>query len=241
MPDSIPWELTADGKAARLVRARPSPRGSALALRLMAVEKMTAVSLVSAEFGGWPVVFEPASEALVDSGARVDFMALYETALPGEGDPAGLPAFCARRSVWVRDEDAGRLDAAASGNERPAAGSRIASRLVFLTRDEAAALVRLYEEAGSLVGRGVAVERARREDAVWHDLRFMFTLGGTRFELSYSPFASKSEALECWARAWEEAFARLDFGGGRVPDDGCRISYAGTPPELPASISGRGI
>jgi hypothetical protein len=237
MPDSIPWELTADGKAARLVSARPSPRRGALALRLLAVEKMTAVSLVSAEFGGLPVVFEPAAEALVDSGARVDFMALYETALPGEGDPANLPTFCARRSVWVRGEDAARLDAAASSREYLVAGPQVASRLVFLTRDEGAALVRLYEEAGALVARGVAFEHTRREDVGWHDLRFTLIHGGTRFELSYSPFASKSEALERWARGWEEEFARLDFGGGRVPDDGCRISYTGSLPELLASVS----
>lgn len=237
MLDSIPWELTADGKAARLVRTRPSTRGSALALRLLAVEKMTAVSLVSAEFGGTPVVFEPVAEALVDSGARVDFMALYETALPGEDDPSNLPAFCARRAVWVRDEDAGRLDAAASRKEYLVAGPQVASRLVFLTRDEAAALVRLYEEAGTLVARGVAIERARRESVRWHDLRFVFIHGGTRFELSYSPFVSKSAKLERWAREWEAEFARLDFDGGRVPDEGCRISYNGSLPELLASVA----
>jgi hypothetical protein len=237
MLDSIPWELNADGRAARLVRTRPSPRRSALARRLLAVEKMSAVSLVSAEFDGLPVVFEPAAEALVDTGARVDFMALYETALPGEGDPANLPAFCARRAVWVRDEDAGRLDAAANRKKYLVAGPQVASRLVFLTRDEAAALVRLYEEAGSLVARGVAVERTRREDVGWRDLRFRFTHGGTRFELSYAPSASKSESLERWARGWEEEFARLDFGGGRVPDDGGRISYNGSLAELLASVS----
>jgi hypothetical protein len=214
--EEAPWEHTAGGGPVRLSGPPQVRRMWLGGRRAIGLAKLADVTLISAEFGGVPVVFEPWVTLLVNRASSAEFFGAYQPAFPlDEGDEA--PSLCLRRSSWsqgARDEDG---DLLIEGDEGP-----IESQIVFTSRTERVDVVRLVEELVRLLTDGIRVRRTSRE-IEWEALSCSIADTRAVATIAYSSLQTESPELEPWAWRWSDAFSRLDEGV--APDDGCRISY----------------
>jgi len=101
MQRQIPWEqVSIDGDIVTLYEFKKR-RHTAPGLRDLAVQKLTDVAAISAEFKGDRILYLPRFWVLFDYDSTIEFYGAY---LPDEPDDA-IPNLCIRRGTWSRSQD----------------------------------------------------------------------------------------------------------------------------------------
>lgn len=222
----IPWERTADGKVAWLDGEVPRYLLPILSLLKLSEAKMTEVGLISANFHDTPVSFVKRLTVYLDTRARSEFLGLYmsdEQRGPEEASEQ-VPTLCLRHAIWNKKGENERFQQAASMKEYVSNQQQLEARIVFLTPEMAPAISHLDEEAHSMVKQGVAVLATSRSNLSWESIDFGFH-DILHVDISYVTHSFVSDELEAWVRQWYQCCTEVNYFGGILPDNGCRIGY----------------
>ena len=219
----IPWERTADGRSANIKEDFPQYIIPVLSFLRLSEEKMTGVGLISGHFHNIPVSFLLRIGVFLESHTYDEFLGLY---LPDEEDVVeNVPTLCLRRASWQRKNDNTRFIQAASMKAYVMNEQQLDSHIVFLRSEQAQGIVRLAEEARTLVQQGLPMQRTTRTKYTWDQIYFQYR-NIIHMSLSYVTQSEKNEALESWIAQWQEQFAEVDMTSGHLPDQGCFIGYS---------------
>jgi hypothetical protein len=221
--DEAGWEQTTGGGPVRFSGPPQVRRMWLGGRRAIGMVKLADVTVISAEFGGVPVVYEPWVTLLVNRPSSAEFCGAYQPAFPLDDTPEA-PSLCLRRARWCqgrRDEEGELL---IEGDEGP-----IESRIVFTPGAEATDVTGLVEELVQLLDDGLRVRRTSRESD-WEAVSCSIADARAVATIAYSSLQTESPELEPWTERWSDAFSRLE--DGIAPDDGCRIGYRASVREL---------
>lgn len=217
----------------RLART-PRFRLNTIALKRIALAKLTDITLLSAEFHGEQVVFEPWICLLVDTGDKALFLGAYRPSFEAEGDTSALPDLCWRRSEWIRDVDTAQIGNAEDRRAYLAGDSQIKSDIHFTRLDREPAFATLVDGSLATFARGVTVEPLRRPDSNWKRISVDVADDLVAFHLDYSPLLTQSPTIETWAAQWLSTFPTLS--ATIEPDGDIVLSYRRSLHELLAAI-----
>lgn len=222
----LPWERTADGKAARLDGDIPQYILPMLSFVRLTQQKMTEVGLISAEFAGLPISFLKHLTVYLYERTQAEFLGLYLADEPDRNEAVAkqAPTLCLRHAVWRGKQDEAGFVQAASMHQYVSSQQHLHAQLVFLTPEMVPEIVQLEEEAHMMVRRGVAVRPTSRSDPSWESIDFGFYELPTVF-ISYGTHTFVSDELEAWIRRWYQSCREVDYAGGILPDEGCRLGY----------------
>lgn len=221
---NILWERTSNGSPAQLGKL-PRVTRSGLLLKGVAIAKMVEVSLISAEFDGIPVVFEPKVEAFLDEGTAASFMGVYQSGFPFETDYQELPSLCLRISRWNRSNDFKQFNEAKNKKGYIESDKQVKSQIVFTTLTAESEIDQLATEIIDIFRRGVALEAVNRTGERWHEIRCKVVDDTAAYTVSYTPFSAKNELVEAWLMKWRGYFQKMATQNGFISDNGCRVSY----------------
>lgn len=225
---NIPWEKTADGLPAQHKMGYRPVTKNLFVVKQAALSKMTNVSLLSAEFRGDIVVFEPRIAVLLDMNTHAEFMGLYQSR-PNEEEPdtapAPLPSLALRKARWVRADDFKQFNMATNKRAYIDSEEQVHSRIIFTQLELHPEIVRLLEDAKNMAHMGIKVEPAHRPDSQRGEIQFHIEDETISLRIAYMPHIQQSSLLEMWIDQWVRSFEQVDFSGGTLPDHGCAISY----------------
>jgi hypothetical protein len=232
----MPWERTADGAPAQLKSSqKPVTRGNIM-LKRMALAKMTDITLLSAEFQGNVVLFEPRVSILQDMGTHVEFRGLYQVHRDDEDSQEApiqsLPSLALRQASWIRDNDFQQFNRATNKRAYIESEQQVHAHITFTTPALQPEIYRLLEDARSLTRAGIQIEPVVHPDYQREEIRFCVDDEELRFTLSYLPHLRQAPILERWIAEWMQSFAQVNFSEGILPDHGCSISYSHSLMEL---------
>jgi hypothetical protein len=232
----VTWEQTADGVLVQLKNSqRPITKGNFM-LKRVALAKMTDITLLSADFHGDVVLFEPRVSVLLDMSSHVEFRGLYQIHADREEQQEApvqsLPSLALRQATWIRDDDFKHFNGAANKRAYIEGTQQVHSRITFTTPELQPEIYQLLEDARNLVRNGLKMEPAHNSNFQREETRFCVDDEELRFTLLYLPHIRQSLALDGWIEQWIQSFARVDFSGGIMPDHGCSISYTHSLMEL---------
>jgi hypothetical protein len=224
----ISWERTADGRAARLDGDIPQYILPILSFMRLTQEKMTAVGLISADFHGIPVSFMKRVTVYLDKRTHAEFLGLYvsdeDEQDHSEAASEQIPTLCLRHAVWTKKSDEEGFVQAASMKEYVSSQQQLQAQIVFLTPEMVPEIARLDEEAHTMVRRGVPALATSRSDAPWDSIDFSF-YDILHVHISYVTHTLVSNELEAWVKRWYRSCLEVDYTGGMLPDNGCRLGY----------------
>lgn len=211
-------------------------RLSTMALKQIALAKLTDITVISTEFHGETVVFEPWLSLLVDVGRKVLFTGVYQRSFEPDDDVDALPDLCWRRSEWIRDVDTAQVGEATDRLAYLAGDTQIASTIRFSRLDQQQALAALIHSSIDQFANGTTVTRARRPEANWHWLSLIVADETFNAQVEYSPLLAQSAAIETWIPRWLNGFESLDTAHAIQPDAEITISYRPSLSELLTAV-----
>lgn len=221
---NVLWEQTSNGSPARLSKP-PRLKRSGLLLKRVAVAKMVEVSLISAEFDGIPVVFEPKVEVFLDEGSAAGFMGVYQSGYPSDEEYKELPSLCLRISRWNRNSDFRQFNEAQDKKHYIESDKQVKSQILFTTLKADSEIDELTTEIIDIFRRGVALEAVNRTQERWHEIRCKVVDDAAAYTVSYTPFSAKNERVERWITKWRSYFQQVSTKKQVPSDNGCRVSY----------------
>lgn len=218
----IPWELTADGKPARLkdrrVSMSPHTRGIML-------DKIADLALVSATFGGIPVSFEPYLRVLSSNGRQATGFTLLLREYPADvpSETTG-PNVCVRFCRWEGALAIQEFQDATNKREYVFSSPSLACTIRFF-RGLDEPINRLMRRTTDSLSKGVGCEPCDGGEGAPDELDFFFCDGFQTCQFSYSPKSHRSIRLEELCRLWNDYLRSLDGERGEIPDDRCVVDY----------------
>lgn len=215
-------------------RVAPPPRlaPTGAFLKRIALAKLTDITLMSADFSGDKIVFEPWVSLLVDEGSTATFQGVYRLAFESDESSATRPNLCWRQSAWNQDIDHDQLAEATDLRAYLAGDTQITSTIAFTKKAAQPALTALAERTIAQFSDGVTITAATRHDMLWEQLQLDIADDRLIYTIDYSPLLARSEQVETWAQAWIEYFAKLDPHNVIMPDADITVSYRRSFPEM---------
>jgi len=232
MNDTPPAQATGH-PGSRLARP-PRFRLNTIALKQIALAKLADITLLSAEFRGEQVVFEPWISLLVDTGDKALFLGAYRPSFDAEGDTSALPDLCWRRSEWLRDVDTAQVGNAEDRRAYLAGDTQIDSKIRFTRLDREPAFAALVDRSRATFARGVTLEPLRRPNSNWQRVVVDVADDLVAFRLDFSPLLTQSPTIETWAAQWLNTPPTLN--ATIEPDSDITLSYRRSLHELLAAI-----
>jgi hypothetical protein len=200
-------------------------------MKAVAKRKLMDVTGISAEFNGTELVFGPIFSLFVDQGKTADFAAAY---LPGGNGDDELPAICLRRARWNQGTDYAAFESGLASRAYLDSDRQLVSRLLFGNKDLRSLIQDLIKPISATFRRGLELQSVSRSEPLWQYLECELIDESASYSLSYWPSASMNPNFEGCLADWLRAIEDIDFGGGLLPLDRCRLSYE---PSLLESIS----
>ncbi len=219
------WERTADGKPAQIVQALPPKRINRLILQAVAKARMTEITMISATFGGVPVLFEPWVEVLLMGRKTAEFVGVYLPAFPCGEQREAQPCVCLRKSLWNGDRDLRQYSLAENKKAYLENNGQVESRIVFPEIAHHSEIHRLVQEIQDIFRQGVNVETVNRSAVPWYEITCKVLDKTVLYSVSYTPFSSRCEGIEAWISKWHDYLDRISSEEGYLPDMECRVSY----------------
>lgn len=201
-------------------------------MKRIALAKIADITLMSAEFGGDKIVFEPWVSLLVDAGSTVKFLGVYRLAFESDEDSATRPNLCWRRSTWNRDIDHEQLAEATDLRTYLTGDTQISSAIAFTRMAVQPALTDLIEQTITTFAHGMTITAAERAEMTWQTLRLDIADDRLICTIDYSPLLARSEQVETWAQTWIEYLDKLDAYETIQPDADIAVSYRRSLPEM---------
>lgn len=208
-------------------------------LKGAALVKTVDFSMMSAEFDGEPVWFEPwLSLRLVERDSIISWAA-YRLAFTDEGpddsEPV-LPDVAWRRVEWDRLLDPGRFRAAPDKSLYVVGDMQIDSRIRFGRLAEQPRLTAAVREGIQVLAAGVPVVSMYRQDVAWDNLRVHVYSDAIEMNLDYAPRLARCGEVERWAERWSALIDSLDDTDTVAPDGDITVSYPSSYEELIADV-----
>lgn len=215
-------------------RIAPPPRfvPTGAFLKRIALAKLADITLMSAEFGGYKLVFEPWVSLLVDAGSIAKFVGVYRLAFNSEEGSVTRPNLCWRRSEWKRDVDHEQLAEATDLRDYLTGDTQISSVIAFTRTADQPELTGLIERTITEFSQGVTITAAKRPDMRWQALQLDIADERLICAIDYSPLLAQSEQVETWAQTWIEYLDKLDPHDAIAPDADIIVSYRRSLPEM---------
>lgn len=223
----IPWEQTSNGLYARQKKVHPFSEKNLFPVKVTAEHKMDSVTVLSACFSDYTVVFEPHISVLIDKGSSVEFLGLYQLGFEYEGSDKEsriLPNICFRYALWDKDRDFRDFHRAKNKREYIRTDKQLKVKSVFCSFDMYPETHRFVEDIVNLVQQGITLKSTSRPEHPWAsvDLLVRDTIG---LKLSYIPYINENATLEMWIEQWQHYFTQIDFAEGIKPESDFFISY----------------
>jgi hypothetical protein len=204
-------------------------------LKRIALAKLADITLMSAEFGGDKLLFQPWVSLLIDAGSAVKFLGAYRLSFESEEDSATRPNLCWRRSEWNRNVDHKQLAEATDLRAYLTGDTQISSIIAFTRMAAQPALTGLIERTIAEFSHGVTITAAERPDMPWEALQLDIADDRLIWTIDYSPLIVQSEQVERWSHTWIEFFDKLDPHDAIAPDGDIIVSYRRSLPEMLAA------
>lgn len=237
MSDDVDLAVAGDRGTRRYVRREMTITPAFL--KGAALAKTVDFSVLSAEFDGEPVWFEPwLTLRLVERDSIISWGA-YRLAFTAEGpddsEPA-LPDVAWRRVEWDRLLDPGRFRAAPDKSAYVAGDMQIDSRIRFGRLAEQPRLAAAVREGIEVLKAGVPVVAMYRQDVAWDDLRVSVFSDAMVMNLDYAPRLARCGEVERWAERWSALVDSLDDTDTLAPDGDITVSYPPSYEDLIADV-----
>ncbi|MEG3926811.1 MULTISPECIES: hypothetical protein [unclassified Microcoleus] len=220
----LPWEKNTNGTHAFL-KKRPVKKVLPSLSKLIALLKMTDVTLVSGIFNETEIAFEENISVFVESSTCMGFFGAYSRAFTNEEDE--FPYLCLRKGFWDKANEL-RCSNKKNQKEYIYGSSQIISVMVFLNPVEAREFVNLISEMMNMMKNGIKFKELQETEPSETEQEFVeysITDGYLNHDFSYNPYNFKCDELENWTVRWREAFKTVDQNAGRIPEQGSQISY----------------
>lgn len=223
--DPVPWERTADGNEVTLVRGRPIA-AAGYGLKLLALDKLFAISMVSAEFDGDARLFEHRASVLIDYGAAAECYGIYEWDGDADSSSPCTPSFCLRHGKYDRGKDYAGFSMAADKLAYVLNNQTIESTICFHAASELRDVSSLLERAAEFVRAGFGFVQVNRAHSAVGGLKVAFDVKGVHIEMFYIPTSMRNDIIDTWVLDMEEAFRRAAILRRINPTDNrIRISF----------------
>lgn len=205
----IPWELNATGGCAVLINSERNEKKTPAKLKREAIQRMTDVSLVSADFGKKTRVFETALWAVFDSGSTLEFIALYFPAFSyDENDD--LPSVCVRTCEWKR---------AGVGDKGRALSVHDSIYTRFFKSDTAKTFFSKFQFIEESFLRGLAmVPTDIVKDAPHESITVFLNANTVSVELDYSPKVRSDAYFDSALLSFKGTLDSIDTRDEMIPD-----------------------
>ena len=211
--------------SAILHRFKPIKQASS-PLKDLAIQKMTDVSVISAEFDGEIRAYEPKFWTLLDYyDSKLEFYGVYFSIDSVENnDP--IPTLCLRKAFWKRQNDKAQMFMNRDYDKYILSSKHAFVKTLFTTATEVVDIIELISEINSYVPNQLSVKNQCRENNAWYYLRVKLYDEELVFDIGYCPLVREEPILEEKIHRWKECFMKLDFDNGVIPDEGSyQISY----------------
>jgi hypothetical protein len=207
-------------------------------LKRAAMVKTADFTLMTAEFGGERITFQPWLTLRVVRRDRIVSCGVYQQAFPRDESEAGplLPDVAWRRTEWDRARDVERIDATPDKGAYLVGDEQVDSQVRFGRLADQPRLAAVLQESIEALAGGVRVVGLARPDAEWEQLRVSVLADELALTVEYAPWLAQSDAVESWAEVWLSLFESLDDTGVVAPDGDVIASYDDSFAELVAQV-----
>ncbi|MHC4633461.1 MAG: hypothetical protein ACYS9C_19620 [Planctomycetota bacterium] len=222
--NNLPWERNADGSYAELKSDLLPLKRAGLGLKLLAIAKMMDVSVISANFNGHPVVFQPWVTVAIDCKTSLNFYGCYQLGYERE---EGKPDLCMRTCSWEQINDYEQFEQAKNKQEYVLSDKQLEVKSIFTTISDHQEVATLCDEVISMNLRGLSLEHCQRDRNKCIELNCEIVSPSMPWSTSfaYNPRRFRNNLFEEWLSRWQSCFDGICFSAGFIPDKGSRISY----------------
>ncbi len=179
----ICWELNSANDCAYFRRTKLVTPAK---LRMQAADRMTAVTLVSAEFNGIPRVFETNFWVLMYHGDKIEFIGIYLPAFETHANDC-LPTWCLRKGQWDKRHSHNILES----NEQTAAGFKSGFNVIhtfFFDEQSHRAIVRQVKAISEYMANGITMTNAKQQkDKKWERIRIFIDNQFVKIDFEFLP------------------------------------------------------
>ena len=222
----LPWEKLSDCRFAHLVNTKvKSIRGVS---KKVAVLKILDVSLLSAEFNGEFVLFEPLISIFIETNKYIEFLGIYHSSDPEEYCNRPVPSFCLRRCSWSREKRHRAFQKNDSDfiNDYLLGDEQILSRITFWNWKDIPELESRVQEFIALFRNSIAIEKCDRPEPEIYYINCSIIKDCMSSEVRYDLFQNQCIALENIIPKIFQAADLINLESGFMPDRdyGLRIS-----------------
>lgn len=203
-------------------------------LKRTAVLKTADFSLVTADFDGERIAFQPWLSLRLVERDRIVSWAVYQPAFPSD-EPASEPSrpdVVWRRAEWDRLRDIDRFRAAPDKSAYLLGDTQIDSSIQFGRLAERPRLATAVREGIEVLAAGVQVIGVSRPDVAWENLRVNVLADELVMNLDYAPWLTMCGEVEGWAERWSTMIDSWDEAGAMTPDGDITVSREDSYEEL---------
>lgn len=231
MIDNVKWEKNAGNESVIIHKSRLLKRSHAT-LKAIAVKKMTDISVISAEFGNYPKVFEQRLWVMIDKEISLEFFGIYTPVFPLENLPQE-PVLCLRYAFWSQKNQSKQFQKNSHYEEYLLSDNQVNIYNVFLSHPESIKFSSLSDEIVNYVKSGLNFRFEETTNHLWSHIRLGIFDGDFELKLAYSPSLQKDILLEEMVIKLEDNFSLLDSHKGLIPEPGShKLSYEKSVIEL---------
>jgi hypothetical protein len=207
-------------------------------LQVLAMAKMTGITMISAHFSGDPVFFYPCACLMFESQERVEFIGTYKADLSDYTEPASsefdikksneLPSFCVRRAFWRKrqnSEAVSEFRAATNKKDYVLSNLQVEINVSFIRLESFSILANLISDSVKLVKNGINFKDCHEMRNPYHNIQLAFSDECMDFDFLYKPNCVVSSSLDNLTGRWQKHLIESPLEESIVPDEDFRVSY----------------
>jgi hypothetical protein len=197
-------------------------------MKKLAISKMIDVTLISADFHEYPVVFTPLLWVMLDSFSNVEFFGVYlndDEDTNNSTELERLPSFCIRKAFWNRQEDIENFQLADDKKKYILGEKQTLSNVIFTGSKHYIEVKQLISEIIQSVKYGLNLQEFSRSESTNDEIKINISSGVFYLDFSYHPGVLKSDMLEEWIIRFRNCIESLPLNTGYFPDTNFRMSY----------------
>lgn len=224
MKIQLPWEKSLHRTNAFLMSSNKK-RFSTVLSKKIAIIKMDSIKIISDEFNGDLVLFEPLAWVLLESDGKLDFWGAYRSEDSDEADTEHLPKICIRKANWskAREREALKLlEKNAVFDEYFLGEEHVKSEMFFLKNDEK--ITQFANKAFNEFMNKLHFNEIEKKSKFSY-LKFYVYSQSVECNISYSPCIQTEKKIENLANDWIDLLSSFDKSDIILSDNKLRISY----------------
>ncbi len=218
------------------VRCPPDLKLTPVALKRIALAKLSDVTMLSASFGEERFLFLPWLTILINCGTSMQLIGAYRT---DESEPAEnsaeffrVPRVCLRKSEWNLSFDLQQDLNTENLRQYLSYGPQIKHTWVFANRATHPTIDDVMSSVLSVLTQGISVTPVGPRDPEWKYIEVDLADDKLNCKINYSPLLAQSESVETALPSWMDSMNELLQKEGLPPDGEIDISIKRSVPEM---------